>query len=367
MAHLLAVVMAAGMMGAVQPDVPQHGEFFTTVYLVGRFPSPYFDLHDRLELHRVALTRWPGPSGLLRLWREGQLQEVHRVSLLLGGAAFRDPQLLPMYAEGLRSQSQLVRQAAAYGYRDLIADSLPAVGNGVDDAAAAALIEEIQLMAETLRRRPLSAVWVDALMLPQGHRLPGSDGIVPRRTPIECLLALDRVLQPEDLPLLLTAVEMCPNRQTKAQFVQLVEAVSLKSFTREPPPGRPWGTEVHRDAAGRMERWREGLCRSDFEDVLARSMAEQGAGSVDPMSPGAFWVWYRVLQGPKSAWWPLAARELYRLGAPPAFLTGLSGREESCAEERDRLLAALRTVPTRDQLMRRPADGAAPPWLKPAP
>jgi len=361
MARWLLVVVAAAMATAVQPDVPQREEFFYTVQLVSRFPSQYFDQNDRLVLHQVVLTRWPGPSGLLRLWREGQLQEVHRVALLLGGAAFHDPQLLPIYIEGLKSGSQRVRQAAAYGYRDLLADYLPTVAGGVDDAAAAALATEVSLMMETLRQRPLTAVWLDAYLLPRQRHLPGSVGIVPRRNLPVCLRALDTVLRPEDLPLLVAALAECETRGTRAPLVPLVEAITLKSFRREPRPGKPWGTEVYRNAVSRMDRWLTAQCELDFESVLRGSLTEYGAVGVDPMSPEAFWVWYGVLQGRKSSWWPLAARELYRNGAPPAFPSALLSGGEAGEQQRDRLLEQLRTVPTRDELMRRSRGRRPPP------
>lgn len=51
------------------------------------------------------MNSWPGPTELMRLWREGELTEEQRVALLLGGAAHHDPMMLPAYREALVSES----------------------------------------------------------------------------------------------------------------------------------------------------------------------------------------------------------------------------------------------------------------------
>ncbi len=91
------------------------------------FPSDYFNGHPRTQLQREVLEYWPGPTELVRLWNEGELSEDDRVILLVGGAAFHDPQLLAVYRQAVISDSQRIRQAAVYGYRDLLADGLPNV------------------------------------------------------------------------------------------------------------------------------------------------------------------------------------------------------------------------------------------------
>ena len=116
------------------------------------FPGPYFDTHGRPAMHRRAMERWPGSTALYEMWNDPQLKKPGRMAILLGGAATHDPALIPIYLDGIRRKSQEIRQAAAYGYHDLIGDKLPNVTVGVSDMRAGVLGQQMNRMRISLER-----------------------------------------------------------------------------------------------------------------------------------------------------------------------------------------------------------------------
>ena len=64
---------------------------------VAKFPGPSFNGQPRASLQRRAVVAWPGPSGLAQLWESGELSVAGQLAILLGGAAFHDADLLPIY------------------------------------------------------------------------------------------------------------------------------------------------------------------------------------------------------------------------------------------------------------------------------
>ena len=129
---------------------------------VERFPGPYFDAYVHTRFQRTAMSSWPGPGGLMEIWSGDQLSEDERVVWLLGASAFHDPSLLPAYGEAVLSQSQRVRQAAVFGYRDLIADRLPDVRGEIDDETARLFHQEMLLMIRTAMITGLNSLAVQA-------------------------------------------------------------------------------------------------------------------------------------------------------------------------------------------------------------
>ena len=79
------------------------------------FPGRYFDTRVRENFQRYVKASWPGPTELMRLWSDRDLSEEQRVALLLGGAVYHDPVMLPAYRAAIESKSQRLRQAATYG------------------------------------------------------------------------------------------------------------------------------------------------------------------------------------------------------------------------------------------------------------
>lgn len=285
------------------------------------FPGDYFNSRVRSGFHAEVMEGWPGPGQLLRLWSQDRLDEADRVSLLLGGAAFHDPVLLPVYREAARSPSQRVRQAAVYGYRDLIADSLPDVGGGVSDENAKQFGVELDLVIETLAQRSLVELWLQALLASEDLELPGWRGVTLRRTPEVSLRALERLVDVEDLNSLLVAYDGSADFGTRVNLLKLVESVTLSRFIIMPEGAKEgWGRHVFEAALEGMERardlWSRNGCTVDGEKVLARNLRAMGVTGIDPLSVDGCGLWVGVLDRGYPQWWGFAARRLYDCGGP---------------------------------------------------
>jgi hypothetical protein len=175
----------------------------------------------------------------MALWREGGLDEPAQVSLLLGGAVFHDPVLLPAYREAVTSELPRVRQAAIYGYRDLLADNLPDVRGGVNDGDAAQLGEEMEWVMRTIARRSMLELWLQALLAHDGLALPGWRGVTLERQPTVSLRAVEQLVFVEDLNLLLEAYDISQDYSTRVNLLKLVEAISLRVGVGRSSK-RPW-------------------------------------------------------------------------------------------------------------------------------
>lgn len=307
------------------------------------FPGDYY--HSRVEagFRREVMESWPGPSQLLRLWNEGELEEPDRVSLLLGGAAFHDPALLPAYREALFSPLQRVRQAAAYGYRDLLADSLPQVSGGVSEEHAALLGDEMDWVMRTLATASLFEMWIQALLVHEDTGLPGWQGVTLQRPQGVCLRALDRLVGVEDLPLLLQAYDMTRDFSTRISLLKLVEAVTLSRFINMPTDEKAgWGRRVFTNAMDSLEGARRGWprdgCTVHGEAVLTESLRTMGVSGLDPLSAEGCGVWLGILDRGYSQWWMLASRRLYACGGPWVEISAFSPEKDPGPEQRKILL-----------------------------
>lgn len=315
---------------------------------VSYFPGSYFDQEGRTTLQRRALETWPGPTRLAELWFSDEFDGRGRVALLLGAAAFHDPQLLPVYRDALASDSQRFRQAAAYGYRDLIGDRLPDVRQPIDDRTAAALDGEMAAVAETLRRHPLSAIWLQAVLAPSGGTLPGYQGVVLNRAQGDVLRSLDRVLEPTDLDLVETAWWACDELEIRIALVRLAQGLALTRFVQIPGGAKPvWGPKVYDRALEDFAAWldtapRRG-CRLDASACLRAQLRQMGLDWVeDPFGGAACLAWQQVLLKGSDSWWPLAARQLYRCGGPTAELTTVDVTSDASRASRERVLEFYR-------------------------
>jgi hypothetical protein len=307
------------------------------------FPGSYFDSREKLELQRRAMDRWPGPSGLIELWSSDELDEEDRVALLLGAAAHHDPRLLRMYRAAVTSDSQRLRQAGAYGYHDLLADRLPDVSRGVDDAASETLSAEIRAVYWTLRRSSLVEMWLQALLANEGLGLPGYRGVVPERSPGRCLRAVDRLMASEDLQLLVTAYQISRELDHRIGLMRLIEGLSLSRLVVKPKGERQaWGPEIYesalRDLDARIERWTNRRCRVSFRRVVSANLAALGAVGVDPLHPDSCYVWGQILLTGEPEWWAIAARRLYACGGRYSELSVLRASSPENRERRDSLV-----------------------------
>jgi len=310
---------------------------------VSYFPGEYFDLTGRQHLTSLVLERWPGPSGLLRLWMSEDLDEKRRVVLLLGGAAHHDATLLPAYAEAAVDESPRVRQAAVYGYRLLTGDPVPDVSQGVDLQSGQKLQHEIWAMASTLRRHTLVQVWLHALLVGKGHGLPGWSGLVLQRPESICLKAVDRVFGPEDLPDLVMAYRLSPVERHRISLLKLIEGITLQRFIVRPRGERAtWGLRTYRDGMKRFEGWLDARCDVDSESIVGARVRRVTGQSVRPFTAEACSAWLRMLAHSNSRWWSLVADRLYQCGAPYHQMSILGAEGRGNEDGRELLLSWYR-------------------------
>jgi len=257
----------------------------------------------------------------MRLWRDGDLSEEQRVAILLGGAVYHDPVMLPAYSAALESDSQRLRQAAIYGFRDLIGDRPPNVDVTIDEEVSKAVAGEMRWVQRTIGRHPLLAMWLQSALVQEGASLPDYVGVRMTRSPIDCFRAAERLFDVGDLDLLVTAYEHSQNTDSRLALLKLIEAASMSRFLRI-PEGRSagWGPEVYeaafRNLDGTVRRWRSRNCRLDGEAILYQNLRSLGAENTDPLGPNSVRLWLAVLKGGNSRWWALAARRLYASGGP---------------------------------------------------
>lgn len=307
------------------------------------FPGDYFDSRVKEEFQATAMESWPGPRQLLDLWNDGGLDETDRVSLLIGAAAFHDPVLLPAYREAVVSSSPRVRQAAVYGYRDLLGDSMPDVRGGINDEDAALLGDEMRWMMQTLDLRSLFEVWLQALLAADGAGLPGWEGVTLQRGLDVSLRALDRIARVEDLDDLLEAYDLSQDLTARIGLLKLVESVTLSRFIVMPKGSRQgWGPKVYETAMVRLEdarrRWFAASCVVDGEAVLQMNLKTMGVTGVDIRSEEGCQVWVNVLERGFPNWWKSAARGLYECGGPWVEMSALSPDSQRDRDNRMRLL-----------------------------
>ena len=296
---------------------------------VADFPGGYFDTRGRESFQRDVMASWPGPTELMRLWRDGDLSHEQRVALLLGGAVYHDPMMLPAYREAFESESLRLRQAAIYGFRDLIGDRPPKVNVTIDDKALTAFAGEMRWVQHTLRRHSLLEMWLQSALVQEGASLPGYMGVKLMRSPSDCFRAAERLVDIGDLDLLVTAYEQSQDMANRLSLLKLIEAMSLSRFIVMPAgQNAGWGMEVFESALrsldGRVRQWRSPNCVLDGETILIRNLKSLGARNRDPLGSNSVFLWLALLEGKNSRWWMLAARRLYACGGPWYELSALS-------------------------------------------
>ena len=285
------------------------------------FPGGYFDSQVRENFQRYVMASWPGPTELMHLWRDGDLSEEQRVALLLGGAVYHDPAMLPAYREAIKSESQRLRQAAIYGFRDLIGDSPPNVNVTIDEIARLAIADEMRWVQRTLRRHSLLEMWLQSALVQEGASLPDYIGVKLDRPARYCFGAAERLFDVGDLDLLVTAYEQSQDRENRFALLKLIEAVSVSRFFIIPAgQNKGWGKwtidEALRRLDGRVRQWRNSNCQLEEEAALHQNLRSLGAKNMDPLDPSSDRLWLALLDGTNSRWWALAARRLYASGGP---------------------------------------------------
>lgn len=286
------------------------------------FGTEYYDSVARSQFRERVLVAWPGPSGLSVLWQSGELKRGQKMTLLLGGAAFHDPQLLPLYREALVADSPRLRQAAAYGYRDLIGDDVPNIRGGVSPETAQALVGELDAVVRTAQRATLVEIWLASVLAAEGRRPPDWQGITFKRSSSLCLRAVGRLVGPEDLGAVVGAYQLSGDRVNRLFLMRLIEGLSMSRLVVKPQmQGKGWGSEVYDEGLERLDRWLSLQCDLGVAPILEKAFSDLGVRGVDPLSPTACDAWVQILaRGPQSAW-AVAADRLYRCGGPAIQLS----------------------------------------------
>lgn len=323
---------------------------------VSHFPGSFFDSVARANFQSRVMESWPGPSGLLEIWRTDELEVEQRAAILLGGAVYHDPALLPIYREAIESPKYRIRQAAAYGYHDLIGDQPPDVSAGVGTRAGQRLGREMLAIQRTLTRQTLVELWLQGLLRNERHGLPSFFGVAPQRSALTCLLAIDRVMTVDDLDRLVEAYQLSEDRANRIALMRLIEGLTLSRFVpRASSSQRAWGPEVYDRALDSLdsaiESWPRSGCRIDVDGVLLASLAAMGVRIEDERSAAACQVWQWVLRGGDPGWWGLAARRLYQCGGPWREISVLRAESEGAREQRKFLLRWYLLTP--ENLVRR--------------
>lgn len=310
---------------------------------VSHFPGSFFDTTARAHLQSRVMQSWPGPTALVEIWRTDDLDVETRVAILVGAPAYHDPVLLPVYREAIQSSSRRIRQAAAYGYHDLIGDLPPDVSGGVGDRAGLRLSREMDAIGRTLTRQTLVELWFQGLLQNERRTLPGFMGVAPRRPPRTCLMAIDRLMTVDDLDMLVQVYELTEERSTRIALMRLIEGLSLSRFVpRGSSSKRGWGPQAYDEALMSLDAaiagWPRRGCTLDVDRVLLASLETMGVKISDPRSPESCQVWQWVLRGGDPGWWALASRRLYLCGGPWRPISVLQAEAEEAREQRKFLL-----------------------------
>jgi hypothetical protein len=321
---------------------------------IQHFPGSYFDSRVRVPYQRNVMAGWPGPGRLLEIWGGGDLSEDERVAWLLGAPVFHDPSLLPAYSEAVLAESQRLRQAAAYGYRDLIADRLPDVTGGINDETARLFHQEILLTIRALRRNSLPEIWLQSALAHDGASFPGWVGLHLNRPRSDCFRAVERLVDVGDLGLLVEAYRLSVDQGARISLLKLIEATSLSRFIIKPSGDKSgWGAYIYDDALAALDKalrqWSPGGCAVDGEVVLLRNLKKIGVGEGELRTWGSQELWLDILKRGFPRWWKLAARRLYESGGPWYELSALDADGARNQTERDALLRWFTPPPPRRQ------------------
>ena len=304
------------------------------------FPGDFFDSTARWTVQQRAMDQWPGPFGLAEMWGDARMGVPHKTALLVGAAAHHDPGLLPLYREAIVSDQEEVRRAAAYGYRDLIGDQLPNLSRPIDDRSAAMLAAEMEAVESTARRSSLVALWLESALRTEGRTFGDFQGVVLERPASVCFRAVDRLMTPWDLSLLLEAYRASGDLNNRITLITLVEGLTLHEFV-DPPQGdrAAWGPRLYREGVRDFENWLDRWSRHsgcdgpEVEEILKMALRTRD----DPFAPDACHTWQRVLRDGEPEWWGLAAQQLYRCGGPWTEVSVLRASSPEMTGRRDAL------------------------------
>lgn len=290
----------------------------------------------RQEAGEELLTRGPGPGQIVARFARGGLTFEERVSVLLGACYSHDPQLLPIYLWAFEKGNVKDKLAALVGFYQLVGlvppapSTVPATGPHWAQLAS----RTRELMAAT-REKPLVAVWVDSYAAASG--LPAGGRFVFNVKPEECLEAIARIAQPEDLPYLVALWPLASRFEHRSRLVRVFEAVTLSRVVPvvqgERAPTGPWIMET---AVNSVDAFVANLCRTPDGWELFLFNASSLAGG--DLREGLL----KVLRQGYAPVWPLAAAQLQGYGAPAAIFNRTWPDHPENKAARDRVLEVFR-------------------------
>jgi len=258
----------------------------------------------------------PGPQQLAARWARGGLDERDQLALLLGGAAYHHPSLLPVYAQAFGSPSLTVRQAAAVGLAWLLGDR-PAAPQSIPDTAETwqRLGGFADALVEASRTRSLVGIWVDSYLHARG--LPRRPGLVLAREATRCLEAIDEIAGPADLPELLALWPLLEVAGDRYAVLRTLERIMVARLVASPAgPRRSWGMWVYESGAELVDTFVAQRCSGvdgwevARRNAIALSQLDDRCGGC---TPGP---WLRLLDMAYPPVWALALELLPAFGAP---------------------------------------------------
>jgi hypothetical protein len=298
--------------------------------LISAFGTPGWDAHEARRLQEAVLSRWPSPQTLMALWENAELAPPQRRAILLGGAEFHDPVLLPAYVDALQGRDPALRRAAHYGYRRLIGDVLPPPQADLAPDHLEALVAEIRAVQKGLRTGSLIDLWLESLLSVEGATTGRWHGVIMLRTPVQCLKSLDRLVYPEDFAELVAAFELSSDPSVRQSLMRLIEGTSLQRFVVRPSgENAGWGPKIYAEGMERLETKLAVFCPRDAETWIRDGFRALGVPGARPNSVGSCVVWRELIRHPYPPWGRMVAQQLHACGGPPVELSILSSRAGS--------------------------------------
>lgn len=255
----------------------------------------------------------PGPQQLLARWKAGQLDREERVVVLLCGADYHDPALLPVYREALRSSDVRERRAALIGLHWLLgepssdATTIPEDSHAWDWAAGVA-----DDLVRASAGRTLVEIWADSYLAAEG--LTPSEPFVLRRKSADCLAAIREIATPDDLNTLVALWPLVADEPGRYKLMTTIEMVTLQKFLEITKSQRGgWGMSFYEASAKRVDNWIGSLCGAVDGGRLVRGKVEQAAREE---GQSVLSSWLALSRNDYAPVWPTVAEQLLAFGAP---------------------------------------------------
>jgi len=265
-------------------------------------------------------TSGPGPQQLAARWKAGGLTPQERVLVLLAGATYHDPALLPAIADGLRSAEFRERQAATVGLAWLWGLGLPDPTALADDRREGEnQARVVDLLVHETRRRTLVSILAGSYLVASGQQGAGSR-LVLRLSAGECLGAIRQIATPEDLNEVVALWPLLSSTADRTLALTTIEMLTLQQFLVMPKGPRVVSTGLEMTSAlQQVDSWVGSQCTSVDGVRLLRAALAGATTSTGRHMAGAeaCLEFFKRSQPPA---WPTLAAYLEAFGAPSVDL-----------------------------------------------